>query len=107
MTLLKEANQVAVLSFCVAFCRYGGSVRGDDETCSLPTTMWSGPQAHTPSTLRRLGPLGPSPNTVTPHPGSSAKQHGWVSMLGKLVLIGAVVAASAAGVVKVIPTNLT
>lgn len=74
-------------------------MRGEDDTCSLPTTTWSGHQARTPIAVRRLGPIpgAPSPH----HHQSPAKRTAWLGRLAKLAALGVVVIASAAGVVKV------
>lgn len=77
---------------------HGGSVRGDDDTCSLPTTTWSGQQARTPIAVRRLGPLQPAPS---PHHQAPAKPRAWLGRIAKLAALGLVVAVSAAGVIKV------
>lgn len=77
---------------------YGGSVRGDDDTCSLPTTTWSGYQARTPIAVRRLGPLPPAP---VPHHQPPAKPRAWLARIVKLAALGAVVAITATGVIKV------
>lgn len=73
-------------------------MRGDDDTCSLQTTTWSGQQARTPIAVRRLGPLPPVP---PPHHRDPAKPTAWLGRVAKLTALGAVVAISAAGVVKV------
>ncbi|KAL0026071.1 hypothetical protein WJX79_006962 [Trebouxia sp. C0005] len=78
---------------------HGGSVRGDDDTCSLPTTTWSGQQARTPIAIRRLGPLQPAPS---PHHQPPAKPRAWLARVVKLTALGAVVAITAAGVIKVV-----
>ena len=74
-------------------------MRGDDDTCSLPTTTWSGQQARTPIAVRRLGPLptAPSPH----HPKGPSSHKVWLVRIAKLAAVGAVVAVSAAGVIKV------
>jgi len=77
---------------------HGGSVRGDDDTCSLPTTTWSGQQARTPIAIRRLGPLQPAP---APHHQPPAKPRAWLAHVVKLAALGAVVAITATGVIKV------
>lgn len=91
---------VSVSRHCWSTCRsgHGGSVRGDDDTCSLPTTTWSGQQTRTPIAIRRLGPLQPAPS---PHHQPPAKPRAWLARVVKLAALGAVVAISAAGVIKV------
>lgn len=92
-----KSRAVVMASF---LCRsgHGGSIRGDDDTCSLQTTTWSGQQARTPIAVRRLGPLPPAPS---PHHRAPAKPTAWLGRIAKLVALGAVVIISAAGVVKV------
>ena len=92
-----EKQSDVMASFC---CRsgHGGSIRGDDDTCSLQTTTWSGQQARTPIAVCRLGPLPPAPST---HHREPAKPTAWLGRIAKLVALGAVVIISAAGVVKV------
>ena len=82
-------------------CRsgHGGSMRGDDDTCSLPTTTWSGQQARTPIAVRRLGPLPPA-STPHHHQGPP-KPTAWLGRIAKLAALGAVVIISATGVIKV------
>lgn len=79
---------------------HGGSIRGDDETCSLPATTWSGQQARTPIAVRRLGPL---PTAPSPHHPKDPNRHtAWLGRIAKLAALGTIVIVSAAGVVKAV-----